>query len=129
MPRGYTLLLKSRTCLSLKGITTVGGVIDSDYRGPIKVLLHNSTSTSKLFKIKKGQRISQGIFLKHIDVTFEVNNDENFWNYNTYYGFGRTDCQTPEGISHYDVSQACEEERMNDPAKQTKARNQEDERS
>ena len=88
VPRGYTLLLKSRSGLSLKGITTVGGVIDSDYRGPIKALLHNSTS--KPFKIKKGQRISQGIFLKNIDVTFEVNNDEDFWNDNTHHGFGST---------------------------------------
>ena len=58
----------------MKGITTVGGVIDSDYRGEIQALLHNSTKNP--FKIKKGQRISQGLFLKHLDVTFEVNNDE-----------------------------------------------------
>jgi dUTP pyrophosphatase len=88
VPRGYTLLLKSRSGLSLKGITTVGGVIDSDYRGPIKALLHNSTKNP--FKIKKGQRISQGLFLKHIDVTFEVNDDENFWNDASHYGFGST---------------------------------------
>ena len=28
------------------------------------------------------------------------------------------DCRTPKGISRYDVSRACEEERMNDLAKQ-----------
>ena len=88
VPRGYTLLLKSRSGLALKGITTVGGVIDSDYRGPIKALLYNSTS--KPFKIKKGQRVSQAIFLKHIDVTFVENNDEDFWNDDTHHGFGST---------------------------------------
>merc|ERR1711954_637940 len=77
VPRGYTLLLLSRSGLALKGITTVAGVIDSDYRGEIKALLHNSTK--RPFKIKKGQRISQGIFLKHIDLAFKINNEENIW--------------------------------------------------
>merc|ERR1711954_546076 len=35
VPRGYTLLLSSRSGLALNGITTVGGVIDSDYCGKI----------------------------------------------------------------------------------------------
>ena len=83
VPKGYPLLLKSRSGLALKEITTVGGVIDSDYRGPIKALLHNSTS--KPFRIKKGQRVSQAIFLKHIDVTFVKNNDEDFWNDDTHH--------------------------------------------
>merc|ERR1711954_23284 len=86
--RGYTLLLKSRSDLALKGITTVEGVIDSDYCGEIKALQHNSTKNP--FKIKKGQRISQGLFLKHIDVTFEVNNDEHIWNDTTHHGSGST---------------------------------------
>ena len=88
VPRGYTLLFLSRSGLALKGITTVGGVIDSDYRGEIQALLHNSTKNP--FKIKKGQRISQGLFLKHLDVTFEVNNDEHIWNDTTHHGFGST---------------------------------------
>ena len=35
------------------------------------------------------------------------------------YSIDYFDCRTPKGISHYDVSQACKEERMNDPVKQT----------
>ena len=35
------------------------------------------------------------------------------------YSIDYFDCRAPKGISRYDVSQACEEERMNDPAKQT----------
>ena len=88
VPRGYTLLLKSRSGLALKGITTLGGVIDSDYRGPIKAILFNSTRNQ--FKIKKGQRVSQAIFLKHYDVTFVENNDEDLWNDDTHHGFGST---------------------------------------
>jgi dUTP pyrophosphatase len=34
------------------------GTIDSDYRGEIKVLLHNLIDTH--FEIKKGERIAQG---------------------------------------------------------------------
>merc|ERR1711867_141295 len=90
VPRGYTLLLKSRSGSALKGITTLGGVIDSDYRGPIKAILFNSTS--KPFKIKKGPRVSQAIFLKHIEVTFVENNDEDLWHNDTHHGFGSTGC-------------------------------------
>ena len=35
------------------------------------------------------------------------------------YSIDYFDCRTPKGISRYDVSQACKEERMNDPVKQT----------
>ena len=35
------------------------------------------------------------------------------------YSIDYFDCRTPKGISRYDVSQACEEERVNDPAKRT----------
>ena len=35
------------------------------------------------------------------------------------YSIDYFDCRTPKGISRYDVSQACKEERVNDPAKQT----------
>ena len=47
------------------------------------------------------------------------------------YSINYFDCRAPKGISRYDVSQACEEERMNDPAKQTYylLQKQEDERS
>ena len=34
------------------------------------------------------------------------------------YSIDYFDCRTPKGISRYDVSQACKEERVNDPAKQ-----------
>ena len=40
--------------------------------------------------VQKGQRISQGLFLKHMDATFEVNNDEHIWNDTTHHGFGIT---------------------------------------
>ena len=35
------------------------------------------------------------------------------------YSIDYFDCRTPKRLSRYDVSQACEEERVNDHAKQT----------
>ena len=81
-------LLKSRSSLALNGITTVGEVIGSDYCEEIKALLHNSTKNP--LKIKKAQTISKELILKHIHITFEVNNDENIWNDTTHHGFDST---------------------------------------
>jgi len=59
------LFLKSRSGLVFKNkIDTVAGVIDSDYKDTIKVILSNRNHSGDLFKIKKGDRISQGVFLK-----------------------------------------------------------------
>ena len=60
-PPGHTMLLLSRSRLASEGITTQGGVIDSDYRGVVQCLLHNSTSTPR--RITKGERVCQGVFL------------------------------------------------------------------
>ena len=62
IPQGYYGQLMSRSGLATQGIFTVGGVLDADYRGPIKVLLHNSTE--KVFRIEQNQRISQLLFLR-----------------------------------------------------------------
>ena len=57
------LFLKSRSGLVFKNkIDTVAGVIDSDYKDSIKVILSNRNHTGDLFNIKKGDRISQGVF-------------------------------------------------------------------
>jgi hypothetical protein len=39
IPEGYYGQLYPRSSLALKGLTVEGGVIDSDYRGPIKIIL------------------------------------------------------------------------------------------
>ena len=46
------------------GIDTLAGVIDSDYRGEVKVLLINHSNTA-LQVIKSGERIAQLVFRKH----------------------------------------------------------------
>lgn len=52
------------------GIYTFGGIIDSDYRGEIKVLLAN-TDKNNAFHIKKGDRIAQLVVMPHWNGIFE----------------------------------------------------------
>lgn len=67
IPNEYVGILKSRSGLSVKyKIETGAGVIDSSYRGEIKVHLYNYNN--KPFLIKKGDRITQIIFVKYINI-------------------------------------------------------------
>lgn len=51
-----------RSSLAVKGLSVEGGVIDSDYRGELKVLLRNHASSD--FEIGVGDRIAQLIVEK-----------------------------------------------------------------
>ena len=44
-------------------------MIDADYRGAVECILHNSTDAP--FRVSRGQRITQGIFLARIDANFK----------------------------------------------------------
>ena len=57
LPAGMCALLLSRSRLASEGITVEGGLIDSDYRGPISCILHNNTECTR--RIQKGERICQ----------------------------------------------------------------------
>ena len=60
IPPGLGLFLWDRSGLSVKhGIHRVAGVIDSSYRGEIKVALVNLTSDP--YQIHKGDKIAQGV--------------------------------------------------------------------
>ena len=50
-------------------VTVEGGIIDSDFRGVLKVLMFNHSSVA--YKIKVGQRIAQLCFFKEIPVEFK----------------------------------------------------------
>ncbi len=69
IPSGYYLKMEGRSGFSAKGIIKAGGVIDSDYRGEVHILLHNSTKAS--YKIEKGDRIAQGILMPILKADFE----------------------------------------------------------
>ena len=67
---GMYLRIAPRSGLSVRGIDVGAGVIDSSYRGEIKVLLINN-SIDPIF-LKKGDRIAQGIFEKYYDPEIHI---------------------------------------------------------
>lgn len=60
IPPGFYGRIAPRSGLSVKGIDVMGGVIDSDYRGPIGVILvFFHIDPEKHFVVNKGDRIAQ----------------------------------------------------------------------
>ena len=60
--------MKEEAVSRQKGLIKTGGVIDSDYRGEIHIVLYNSTPA--LFTIEKGDRIAQGILMSINQASF-----------------------------------------------------------
>ncbi len=76
IPEGYYGRVAPRSGLAVKhGIHTGAGVIDSDYRGEVKVVLFNFSD--KDFSINAGDRIAQ-LILEKITTPeiLQLNNDE-----------------------------------------------------
>jgi len=70
IPYGYYGRIAPRSGLAYKnGIDILAGVIDSDYRGDIGVILLN-TDSSKTFTYTKGDRIAQLIIEKCHDINW-----------------------------------------------------------
>ncbi len=70
-PSGYEIQIRPSCGLALNYSVTVvntPGTIDSDYRGPLKVLLINHGD--KVFRISKGDRIAQMILNKVCQAQF-----------------------------------------------------------
>tara|TARA_Y100000310_G_scaffold290476_1_gene317703 strand:+ start:1070 stop:1543 length:474 start_codon:yes stop_codon:yes gene_type:complete len=77
IPRGYAGLIWDRSSMGVKGLHRFGGVIDSDYRGEIKVCIHNASEES--YTISEGHKIAQLIiqevpsfFLREVDTLEET---------------------------------------------------------
>lgn len=73
IPRGFEAQLRPRSGLALKhGVTLLNspGTIDSDYRGPIGVILLNASREN--FRIAHGMRICQMVVARAIQVRFEA---------------------------------------------------------
>ena len=66
IPDGYAGLIWDRSGLGSKGIHRHAGVVDSSYRGEVKVALSNNRSSHKdnIYFISKGDRIAQILFQK-----------------------------------------------------------------
>ena len=74
IPIGFEFQIRPRSGLALKHgitITNAQGTIDSGYRGEIGVILQNC-SDYKIFEIKYGDRIAQGVICKIPNLTLEV---------------------------------------------------------
>ena len=73
IPTGYEVQIRPRSGLALKhGITLPNspGTIDSDYRGPLGVIVQNGGSEP--FTITHGMRIAQMIVAPVIQATFDL---------------------------------------------------------
>lgn len=60
IPFGYELQVRPRSGLALKhsvSVLNTPGTIDSDYRGEVKVILHNFGK--QIYEVKKGDKIAQ----------------------------------------------------------------------
>jgi dUTP pyrophosphatase len=71
IPDGFEVQIRPRSGLALKhGITLVNapGTIDSDYRGPLGVILLNTGA--QIFTIVHGDRIAQMIVAPVVQATF-----------------------------------------------------------
>jgi dUTP pyrophosphatase len=66
IPEGYFGLVRDRSSVALKGGVCVAGVIDSSYRGEIKVAMHN---LGKLpLEFAAGERFAQMILIPHFAI-------------------------------------------------------------
>lgn len=41
IPEGYYGKIESKSSFALRGLAVLGGIIDSDYRGPMMIIMHN----------------------------------------------------------------------------------------
>lgn len=115
MPIGFRIAVYSRSGLAAKSsvfVLNAPGVVDSDYRGEIQVVLHNSSNSP--YYIYVGDRIAQiavekietDYEFKLVDVTEIVTTDRGNG------GFGSTGIATAEGVigtsEIEDASEDCE---------------------
>ena len=87
VPAGHYMQLALQSGLASRGLMVVGGVIDSDFRGEVQALILNWAETP--FRVKKGQRICQGLFLPVLKVKFKCQ-DELPNSLRGVHGFGST---------------------------------------
>ena len=74
MPHGHYARIAPRSGLAVKGIDVGAGVVDSDYRGIVKVVFINNSGSE--FKVNKGDRIAQ-LILEKCTVVEELHVNEN----------------------------------------------------
>lgn len=86
-PDGYGALVEDRSGLAVRGITTLAGVIDTGYRGELKVVLLNTTAAP--VNLPAGSRIAQLRVVQRLEATF-VETDDLDGTVRSAGGFGST---------------------------------------
>ncbi|HHE04622.1 MAG TPA: dUTP diphosphatase [candidate division WOR-3 bacterium] len=77
IPEGFEAQVRPRSGLAAKfGVTVLNtpGTIDSDYRGEVKIILINFGK--EIFKVERGMRVAQMVFMKVERITFDEVEDE-----------------------------------------------------
>ena len=70
IPTGFCGRILSRSSLITEhNVTVEGGLIDSDFRGIVNVIMFNHHQ-SKRFTVNEGERIAQAVFLRRFDAEF-----------------------------------------------------------
>jgi dUTP pyrophosphatase len=73
VPEGYVGLVWDKSGLSLQSVHRLAGVIDSGYRGEVKVVMINLGS--EVFLVKKGMKIAQMLIQPVVSVDIEDTDD------------------------------------------------------
>jgi dUTP pyrophosphatase len=73
IPEGYYGRVAPKSGLASKqGIDVLAGVIDSSYRGEVKVILYNTNKDVGAWQVFKGDKIAQLIIEKHYNFPVEI---------------------------------------------------------
>jgi dUTP pyrophosphatase len=73
IPAGFEMQVRSRSGLAAKNnvfVLNTPGTVDSDYRGEVKVILHNAGSEP--FTVQAGDRIAQGVICPVVHAVWNV---------------------------------------------------------
>lgn len=66
-------IMSERSSMGVKGITSIGNIIDADYRGEISIVLQNNSQ--EIWEAKKGDKIGQIVVCKLGDSSIEFVNE------------------------------------------------------
>jgi dUTP pyrophosphatase len=87
LPEGYEIQVRPRSGLAKRGVIVTLGTVDSDYRGEIGAIVHNSSG--ELLTIKTGDRIAQ-LAVREVPLVEWVEVDELSKTDRGSHGFGST---------------------------------------
>jgi len=72
LPKGYGAFIKDRSSVASNGLHVIGGVIDEEYTGEIKVVMANLTR--KIITVSEGDKIAQLVLIRRPKIELiEVN--------------------------------------------------------